>query len=157
MRIGIEGAEEIFAAVAGFVLVLSGPEGFGEVAPERIEAAVAHLEDAADVRGFVAVEEQVGGGRIAVDAVGPLEKSEGHEGVEEIGGGPGVESESGLQVLEVAGLLRQLGEDSEFDGAEERFGGPEAEADLQNLFGRGVSHANPSVERVSARGNPTRF
>ena len=47
--IGVERLEETRPAGFELVLRLAGPQRLGEVTPERIEAAVRHLEDAAEV------------------------------------------------------------------------------------------------------------
>jgi hypothetical protein len=50
------------------------------------EAGVGHLENAADVAGFVAVEEEAGLGGVGVEVAGSLEEAEGDERVEEVAG-----------------------------------------------------------------------
>ena len=59
-RIGIERLEETRTAGLDFVLRQSRYAGLGEIAPERIEALVAHLENAADIRRLFAIEEEIG-------------------------------------------------------------------------------------------------
>ena len=63
--IGVERLEETRPAALDLVLRLARPERLGQVAPERIEPLVRHLEDAADVRRLVAIEEEIGLGRVA--------------------------------------------------------------------------------------------
>jgi hypothetical protein len=56
-------------AVPGFVLGFTRAHGRRELAPERIEAVVGHLEDSADVGGLAAVEVEVGFRAVVIDAV----------------------------------------------------------------------------------------
>ena len=60
-----------------------------------VEAVVGHLEDAADVGGLALVEEEIGGGRVVVDAVAALEEVEGDEGVEEVVCGARMQAKAG--------------------------------------------------------------
>ncbi len=64
-RVRIHGREQVGLAVLGLVLGRSGPESLGEVAPEPVEPPVHHLEDAADVGRFGAVEVELGSGVLA--------------------------------------------------------------------------------------------
>ncbi|HEX8892793.1 MAG TPA: hypothetical protein VF783_05695 [Terriglobales bacterium] len=45
---------------------------------------MAHLEDSADVAGFMAVEEEVSFGSVGLVIVGTVEELEGDESVEEV-------------------------------------------------------------------------
>ncbi len=153
--IGVEGGEGAGFAGAGLVLGLAGAEGGGEVGPGGIKALVGHLEDAADVGGLVFVEEEVGGGGVVVEAVAALEEVEGDEGVEEVVGGAGMEAEAGAELGERTRLPGELGEDLHFDGAEEGFGGPEAEAYLQDVVGKWLIHGG-SVLGILDGGRETR-
>ena len=84
-RIGVERLEEARAAGLDLVLRLPGAQRLGEVPPERIEAVVRHLEDAADVRRLLAVEEEIGLGRVArSDRRSRCEEAERHQRVEEV-------------------------------------------------------------------------
>ncbi len=136
--IGVEGFKTWRFAGAGFVLRLAGAESLGEVAPEGIEAVVGHLEDAAHVGRLLAIEEEIGGGGVGVFAVLPLEETKGDESVEEIPGRPGVQAEAPAQGFEGLRSMGQFGEDSHLNGAEKDFRGPEAKADLENVFRCGV-------------------
>ncbi len=141
--IGVEGFKHRSFAVAEFVLRLAGAQGFGEVAPEGIEALVGHFENAADVGGLAAIEEEIGGRGIGVFAVLALQKAEGEKGVEEIASGAGMEAEATAEVFEGFGALREFGEEAHFDGTEEHFGRPEAEPNLENVLGgRTITHEN---------------
>ena len=82
--IGVERLEEARAAALDLVLRLPGAQRLGEVAPERIEAMVRHLEDAADVGRLLPVEEQVGLGRVGVAVAGALQEAERDQRVEEV-------------------------------------------------------------------------
>ena len=52
--------------------------------PKGIEAKVCHLEYAADVGGLSLIEEKIGGGRIEILMVSPLQESQRHKRIEEI-------------------------------------------------------------------------
>ena len=52
--------------------------------PERVETGVGHLKDSANVAGLVAVEEEVGLGRVGVRVTGALKEFECDECVEEV-------------------------------------------------------------------------
>ncbi len=65
-RIGIERLEESRPADLDLVLRLTGAKRLGQISPERIEAVVRHLEDAADVRRLVPIEKEIGLGRVRV-------------------------------------------------------------------------------------------
>ena len=67
-RIGVQGFEHARPAGPDFVLRLAGAERFGEMAPERIQPLVRHLENAADVGRLLPVEKEV---RLGVFAYGP--------------------------------------------------------------------------------------
>ena len=54
------------ATVLHLVLRLAGLKRFGEVAPESVKSRIRHLEEAADVRAAVTVEEVSGLVRVAV-------------------------------------------------------------------------------------------
>jgi hypothetical protein len=88
--VAVERAEEVVAAVADLVLRLAGAQALGQRAPERVQPRVAHLEDAAGVRGLGLVEEEVRVARVAVLRLltGPvaLEHLQGHQRVEEVAG-----------------------------------------------------------------------
>ena len=59
-RVGVEGLEQPGPAALDLVLRLPGAERLGQVPPERIEAVVRHLEDAAHVGRLLPVEEEIG-------------------------------------------------------------------------------------------------
>src|SRR5207237_613388 len=86
--VGVERVERV-ATGLGLVLRVAGAEGLGQRAPERVEAGVGHLEDAADVAGRVAVGEASGLRRVAAGVVGGARR----------GGGSGQRAASGLSVL----------------------------------------------------------
>lgn len=82
------------------------------------------------------VEEDVGGGSIAVGSVFALEEAEGDECVEKIACRAGMQAEAAGEGLKGLGALGEFGEDFHFDGAKKSFGGPESEAGLQDVIGR---------------------
>ncbi len=110
--------EGILAAGTGLVLRLAGAEGDGEVAPERVEAVIGHLEHAADVGGLALVEEEIGRGRVVVDAVAALEEVERDESVEEVVRGAGMQAEAGAEFGQGFGVFGELGEELHFDCAQ---------------------------------------
>ena len=131
---GVEGGE---IAVGEPTLRLTASEAFGELAPVGIEAVVGHFEEAADVAGLAAVEEEVGGRCVGVGGIGALEETERDEGVEKVAGGARVEAQAAAEGFEFFGAVGELGEEPHLDGAEQDFGGPEAEAYLEDVLGRG--------------------
>src|SRR5579863_724615 len=133
-RIGVERAEEVLFS-RRFALRLAGPQGRGEIVPVPVKPAVGHLENAADIRRLVLVKEQIGGGRVRVRAVLPLEKSERHQRVEKIAGGPRMQAQAAGERFERLRAARQFGEDLHFNCAEKRLRGPEGQAGLQNVIG----------------------
>ena len=56
----------------------------GEMSPERIQAVVGHLEDAADVGRLAAIEEQIGLGRVGVAVAARAQEAERDERIEEV-------------------------------------------------------------------------
>ena len=68
---------------------LAGPEALGQVAPERIEPRVGHLEESAHELWAVAIEERRGLRRVPIASLGSvavaLEKAQRHQRVEKIG------------------------------------------------------------------------
>ena len=140
LRVRVERGEETGAAAADFVLRLAGAQGGGEVAPEGVQALVGHLQHAADVGRLALVEEEIGLGRVVVDAVAALEEPEGDERVEEVARGARMQAEAGGEFGERLGVFGEFGEDFHLDGAEQSLRGPEAEADLQNLVWPWFAH-----------------
>ena len=82
-RVGVERLEEVPAAL-GLVLRVAGAQALGQRPPERVEAGVRHLQDATDVGGLGAVEEQLGRRGVGVAAVLALEHAERDQRVEEV-------------------------------------------------------------------------
>jgi hypothetical protein len=132
----VEGLEEV-AACLGLVLRLAGLERLGEGAPERIEARVCHLQQAADVGGLHPVEEGVGLGRVRVDAVLALEHAEGDERIEEVVCAARMQLERAGEPLSARRAFCELREEAELDGAQKRLRAPEPEAELKDPLGRG--------------------
>ena len=81
-------------AMRGFILRLTRAEAGGEVVPMTEKAAIGHLENSADIRGLVLVEEDVGGGRVAIGSVFASEETERDEGVQEVASGTGMKAEA---------------------------------------------------------------
>ena len=117
--VGVEGLEEIVTAVARLVLWFAGAKRGGEVAPEAVEASVGHLQDAADVRGLVLVEEEIGGRRIGVVSVVALEAIECDEGVEEVARGARMQADAAADAGESLRAFGEHREELEFNGAEQ--------------------------------------
>ncbi len=99
------------------------------------ESRAGHFEDAADVSRLIAIEEEIGLGGVGVSGDGPGEEAESDEGIEEIAGGTGMETEAHGEGLEFLRAMRELGEDAHFDSAEQGSGGPEGEASLEDMLG----------------------
>ena len=100
------------------MLRLARPQSLGEMVPEAEEPEVGHLEDAADVRRLPPVEEEIGLGRVRVDAAVPLQEAERDEGIEKIERGSLVQPEALAQIVGRRRFLRQPREDLELDGAQ---------------------------------------
>ena len=75
------------------------------MAPKAVQPVVRHLENAAEIGRLALVEKQVGCGRIAVDAVGPLEKAERDQRVEEIPSRARIKAEAFTERLAFSGCL----------------------------------------------------
>ena len=103
--IGVERAKEIGPAALGFVLWFSGAQRGGEISPERIKPAIRHLQYPADIGGLAFIEKFIGGGRVGIFAVGPLQKAERHQRVQKITRRSGMQSQPALQEFESSAPL----------------------------------------------------
>ena len=115
----VERGEEVLADLR-FVLRMAGAQGFGERSPEGVQAGVGHLQQPTDVGRFVAVEEEIGGGRVAIVAIDMLEHVERDERVEEVVNAAGVELEVSCDGLGAARSRSEVGEEPQLDRAQER-------------------------------------
>ena len=88
------------------------------MAPERIQAVVRHLEDAADVGRLAPVEEEIGFGRVGVAIAVALKKSERDERVEKVARRARVQPEAPAKRVERLGAVRELAEHAKLDRAE---------------------------------------
>ena len=102
-------------------------------------APVRHFEEPTEVGGLLLVEEEVGLRRVGILITVALEEAQGDERVEKVARRTRVESQTSAQGIEIGGTRRELGEESQLDGAEECFRGPEGQTGLQNLLGIGCS------------------
>ena len=134
-RIGVEFLEQTGPSRLDLVLRLSGAQRVGELGPERVQPGVRHLQDAADVRRLLPIEEHFRLGRVAVAVALASEESKRHQRVEKVARRATVQPQPSAERVEMLGTLRQLGKDAHFDGAQERLGRPEGKAGLQDLFG----------------------
>jgi hypothetical protein len=134
-RLGVERFEDARAAALRFVLWEPGAQGLGEMSPERIEAVIGHLEDAANVRRLLAVEEEIGFRRVGVTIALTRQEPQRDQRVEEIERRSGVQPEPAAERGERFGAFRQFSEHAELDGAEQRLGGPECQPCLHDPFG----------------------
>ena len=107
--------------------------------PERIQAMVGHLEDAADVGRLLLVEKEAGLRRVRVLIAGACEKAERDERVEEVAG-PSRDAVASRLVIDVERLRTagQLRKQAELDGAQQDLGRPERETGLKNPLGIGL-------------------
>lgn len=71
-------------------------------------------------------------------AVQALQEAEGDQGVQKVTTRAWLQAEAALERLQVLGTPRQLGENADFHGAEQRLRGPEAKADLEDVLWGGV-------------------
>jgi len=136
VRICVELAEEV-AAGTSLVLGLAGTECVGQAGPERIQPGVRHLEQAANVGGLAAVEEEAGLGCVRVEAFLALQHPECDESIEEVHCASPVEPEAVRDLLLGEWLLRDGREEAELDGAQQCLRAPEREPELENDFGCG--------------------
>ena len=83
-RIRIEAFEQPGRAALHLVLRQAGPERLGEVAPERIEPLIRHLEKAAQVGRLPAIEEQIRVRGVAIAVAVTLQETERHQRVQEV-------------------------------------------------------------------------
>src|SRR6266542_1945370 len=131
-RVLIQDAEEI-AAGLDLVLRLAGPQALGQRSPEVIKTRVGHLEDATDVGGLGAIQEELCLGRIGIERAVAVEHAQGHKGVEEVSRAAWMETQALPERLKVERLLGELRKNAEFDGAQQGLGAPEAEAELHDV------------------------
>ena len=115
-----------------------------KVVPERIKTLVGHLEDSADVGRLALIQKEVGRGRVVVLAVSALEKAQRDERVEEVARRTRMQAKASLDGCEVLGMLGEFGKQFHLDGAQERFGGPEAQAHLHDVIHPGFARF-PSI------------
>ena len=133
-RISIQRRERVMSPALRFVLRFACAEGRGETAPEAIQTVIAHFQDATDVGGLGLVEEDIGLWCVAIDAVRALEKTESHERIQEVASRSRVQSQAALHGSEIARMLREVGEEFHFHGAEQCLGSPEGHAGLKDAI-----------------------
>jgi hypothetical protein len=138
--VGIERDEGAGIAAAGLVLRLAGTQRGREVSPEVVEAVVRHLENAPDIGWLAAIEEQIGGGRVGVDAVAAFEEVERDQSIEEVACPTRMQAEASAQLGQRLGVPGKLSEDPNLDGAQEGLGGKETHAYLHNSIWPRFAH-----------------
>src|SRR5262245_44216748 len=103
LRVAVQLLEHPRAPMLDLVLRLPGAERLGEVPPEAVETRIRHLEEAADVAGAFAVEEERGLGRVPVagrrSVAVTLEEAERDQRVEEVRDRARMESQGDAQLL----------------------------------------------------------
>ena len=142
-RVAVELLEHPGTRALDLVLRLACLQRFGQVAPERIEPGVGHLEEATDVGRALLVQERRRLRRVAIPSVVAVavapEEPERHECVEEVVDAAPVQAKASAELFTAHGLVTELGEQVELDRGEERLGGKEAHPYL---------HRGPRVERL---------
>ena len=91
-------------ATARLVLRLAGAQGLGQVCPVPVQAAVRHLQHAADVGGLCAVEKYRRLRRVRVDSVRLAEKAERDQRVEKVSRGSRMQPRRGVSCSAVCGF-----------------------------------------------------
>jgi hypothetical protein len=71
VRIGIQRCEEVLPAF-GLILRLARTQRLGEPSPKRVQALVDHLQEAANIGRFGAIQEEVGLRCVGVPRAAPL-------------------------------------------------------------------------------------
>ena len=108
------------------------------------------FERAADIGRIIVVEVRGAIGPVGIAAVGiTIEQSERHQRIEEIARAAWVKSQALCKCLPFKPFFAELGEKPELDGAQQGFGFPEREADVEDAiegFGRRV-HASLQLRR----------
>ena len=136
-RVRIQLGEHRLARVLGFILRLARLESLGEVRPELIQASIRHLEDAADVSRAGSVEKKGALGSIRVARIETvavtLQKLESHQRVREVRYGAWTELQGCSDFLARHRLSRELGEEFELDGGEQRLRRKETQANLHDM------------------------
>src|SRR6185436_16352072 len=66
-------------SVLAFVLRLTGPQGFGERTPERIESGVRHFKHATDVAGFFSIEKAISFRAVLVNLFVAIKNAKRHQ------------------------------------------------------------------------------
>lgn len=105
------------AVVLCLVLGLSGAKRLGQMVPESEEPGVRHLQDAADIARFVAIEKELRVGRIAVVVLCPVQKSQRHQRIQEVACAAGMQPEPSDQLMKLCRTAGEFGEDAHLDGA----------------------------------------
>ena len=138
-RVAVQLVEHRLAGVLDLVLRLPGPQRLGEIAPESIQPGVQHLEDPADVRRALLVEERRGLRRVAIAAVGAvavaLEEPQRDERVEKVVDPARVQPEPFAELLTGHRLVAELREQLQLDRREQRLRRPEPHPDLHDVGG----------------------
>ena len=143
--ISVEHIEHAGATSLGLVLRLAGSKRLSEVAPETVQATACHLENTADVRGFVPVEKQIRFWCVGVAIPGSLQKAERHESIQEISRRARMQAKAFAEGCERLRTARELGEKPHLDRAQQRFRRPERQPRLKNPLGiRLPVHCSPA-------------
>jgi len=126
--IGIHGGERIRSAVLGLVLRLAAAQRLGQMAPERIEAPIGHLQQPTDIRRLGPIEIDVRFRRIGVFTRAHLQHAKRHQRIEEIARAALVQAEFFPQGVMAQRTLGQRREKTELHRTQERLRAPEAQA-----------------------------
>ena len=155
-RVAVELVEHRLAGVLDLVLRLARLQRLGQIAPERIQPCIGHLQDSADVGRAPLVQEHRGLGSVAIAATASvavaLQEPQRDQGVEKVVDPSGVEAEPFADLLPGHRLGAELREQLELHRREHRLRRPESHADLHDVgwVGLHLRHVvgHPTESRV---------
>src|SRR6201996_7648639 len=120
-RIGVQGGERRCTGVTlGLVLQLAGTKRLGQMVPEAVESGVRHLQDAADITRLVAIKKKICIRSIAIAILRAVQKAQSHQRVQKIACCTRMQPQAACESVELLGTMGKFGEDTHFDGAEQR-------------------------------------
>ena len=166
-RVRVELVEHRPAGHLDLVLGGAGPQGFGEIGPEGVEARVGHLEDAADIGRLVPVQEHRAVRGVGVDRVGAvsrsLEEAERDETVEEVATPSRAQTEPLAETIGAVGLRSEFAEHAELDATQQSLRREEPHSHLHDVLriihdtSSSAASTGPGARTVALWGRQCRY
>ena len=133
--IGIE--RGIMAGGSGAALRLAGSQCRRQQVPVWVDIGAEVNQLSADIGGLLAIEVEIGLRRIAIAAVlVALKHAKRDQGIEEVAGATLVDAEPRPERIEAERPFRERRENIKLDRTQQRLGGPEGKAELDDSVGR---------------------